>query len=85
MAEMIDENSSIESTTVGVYRTSTTTSGGRRFSFAALVVVETCVNVAVNVWLDVRRVHDAPRRSARPSRRTGILADDDGAVETAST
>lgn len=39
MAEMIDENSSIESTTVGVYRTSTTTSGGRRFSFAALVVV----------------------------------------------
>jgi small subunit ribosomal protein S5 len=39
MAELIDETSSIESTTVGVYRTSTTTSGGRRFSFSALVVV----------------------------------------------
>ena len=39
MAELIDESSSIESTTVGVYRTSSTVAGGRRFSFAALVVV----------------------------------------------
>jgi len=39
MAELIDETSSIESTTVGVYRTSSTVAGGRRFSFAALVVV----------------------------------------------
>lgn len=39
MAELIDETSSIESTTVGVYRTSSTTAGGRRFSFSALVVV----------------------------------------------
>jgi len=39
MAELIDESSSIESTTVGVYRTSSTVKGGRRFSFSALVVV----------------------------------------------
>ncbi len=39
MAEIIDETSNIESTTVGVYRTSATVAGGRRFSFAALVVV----------------------------------------------
>ena len=39
MAEMIDESSSIESTTIGVYRTAATVKGGRRFSFGALVVV----------------------------------------------
>ncbi|MEY4118037.1 MAG: ribosomal protein [Planctomycetota bacterium] len=39
MAELIDETSSIESTTVGVYRTSSTVAGGRRFSFSAMVVV----------------------------------------------
>lgn len=39
MAELIDETSNIESTTVGVYRTSSTVAGGRRFSFSALVVV----------------------------------------------
>jgi small subunit ribosomal protein S5 len=39
MAELIDESGSIESTTVGVYRTSSTVAGGRRFSFAAMVVV----------------------------------------------
>ena len=39
MAELIDETGSIESTTVGVYRTSSTVAGGRRFSFAAMVVV----------------------------------------------
>jgi small subunit ribosomal protein S5 len=39
MAELIDESASIESTTVGVYRTSSTVKGGRRFSFSALVVV----------------------------------------------
>ena len=39
MAELLDESSSIESTTVGVYRTSATVKGGRRFSFGALVVV----------------------------------------------
>ena len=38
MAEIIDESSSIESTTVGVYRTSSTVAGGRRFSFSAMVV-----------------------------------------------
>lgn len=38
-AEMIDEASSLESTTVGVSRTSATIKGGRRFSFNALVVV----------------------------------------------
>ncbi|MCA3006263.1 MAG: 30S ribosomal protein S5 [Phycisphaerales bacterium] len=36
---MLDEKSSIESTTIGVYRTSATVKGGRRFSFGALVVV----------------------------------------------
>jgi small subunit ribosomal protein S5 len=39
MPEMLDEKSSIESTTIGVYRTSATVKGGRRFSFGALVVV----------------------------------------------
>lgn len=39
MAEMLDEKSSIESTTIGVYRTSATVKGGRRFSFGALVVI----------------------------------------------
>lgn len=39
MAEMLDESSAIESTTVGVYRTAATVKGGRRFSFSALVVV----------------------------------------------
>jgi small subunit ribosomal protein S5 len=39
MAELLDETSSLESVTVGVYRTSATVKGGRRFSFSALVVV----------------------------------------------
>lgn len=39
MAEMLDEQSHLESTTVGVYRTSATVKGGRRFSFSSLVVV----------------------------------------------
>lgn len=39
MPELIDESSHIESTTIGVYRTSATVKGGRRFSFGALVVV----------------------------------------------
>jgi small subunit ribosomal protein S5 len=39
MAELLDEQSSLESTTVGVYRTSATVKGGRRFSFSSLVVV----------------------------------------------
>lgn len=39
MPEMIDDIASIESTTVGVYRTAATVKGGRRFSFSALVVV----------------------------------------------
>jgi len=39
MAEFISKDSSSESTTVGVYRTSSTVAGGRRFSFSAMVVV----------------------------------------------
>ena len=39
MREIIDETAALESTTVGVYRTAATVKGGRRFSFAALVVV----------------------------------------------
>ena len=39
MAELLDETSSIESTTVGINRTSATVKGGRRFSSSALVVV----------------------------------------------
>ena len=37
--EILDESSALESTTVGVYRTAATVKGGRRFSFAAQVVV----------------------------------------------
>jgi small subunit ribosomal protein S5 len=39
MAEMLEESSEHGSTTVGIYRTSSTVKGGRRFSFSALVVV----------------------------------------------
>ena len=39
MAELLDESSSLESTTIAVQRTSATVKGGRRFSFGALVVV----------------------------------------------
>lgn len=39
MPEMLDEQTQIESTTLGVYRTAATVKGGRRFSFGALVVV----------------------------------------------
>ncbi len=39
MREVIDEAASLESITVGVYRTAATVKGGRRFSFAALVVI----------------------------------------------
>ena len=39
MAEMIEESQGLESTTVGIYRTATVVKGGRRFSFAAMVVV----------------------------------------------
>ena len=38
MAEMVDSSSSLESTTVGIFRTAATVKGGRRFSFGALVV-----------------------------------------------
>jgi small subunit ribosomal protein S5 len=37
--EVLDESAALESSTVGVYRTAATVKGGRRFSFAALVVV----------------------------------------------
>ena len=39
MAELIDESASLESSTVGIYRTATVVKGGRRFSWAAMVVV----------------------------------------------
>jgi small subunit ribosomal protein S5 len=39
MREVLDETEALESTTVGVFRTAATVKGGRRFSFAALVVV----------------------------------------------
>lgn len=39
MAETLDAATSLESTTVGVYRTAATVKGGRRFSFSSLVVV----------------------------------------------
>lgn len=39
MAEFLEEASGLESTTIGIYRTAATVKGGRRFSFAALVVV----------------------------------------------
>lgn len=39
MAEMLEESSNLESTTVKIDRTATVVKGGRRFSFAALVVV----------------------------------------------
>ncbi len=39
MPELLDETQALESTTVGIFRTATVVKGGRRFSFAALVVV----------------------------------------------
>lgn len=39
MPELLEDTQSLESTTVGIYRTATVVKGGRRFSFAALVVV----------------------------------------------
>ncbi len=39
MSEILEESSGLESTTIGIYRTSSTVKGGRRFSFGALVVV----------------------------------------------
>ncbi|MCA9289984.1 MAG: 30S ribosomal protein S5 [Phycisphaerales bacterium] len=39
MVEMLEDSSSLKSTTVGIYRTAATVKGGRRFSFSALVVV----------------------------------------------
>ncbi len=39
MAERMEESQDLESTTVGIYRTAAVVKGGRRFSFAALVVV----------------------------------------------
>ncbi|MBI1367200.1 MAG: 30S ribosomal protein S5 [Planctomycetes bacterium] len=39
MAEFLEESGGLESTTIGIYRTSSTVKGGRRFSFGALVVV----------------------------------------------
>ena len=40
MAEKLnDDSQSLESTTVGIYRTATVVKGGRRFSFGAMVVV----------------------------------------------
>lgn len=39
MAEVLDESSALESTTVAINRTATTVKGGRRMSFSALVVV----------------------------------------------
>lgn len=39
MPELLDEKQQIESTTIGVYRTSATVKGGRRFTFGGLVVV----------------------------------------------
>lgn len=38
MAELLDEKTQLESTTVGVFRTAATVKGGRRFSFSSLVV-----------------------------------------------
>jgi small subunit ribosomal protein S5 len=39
MPELLEESSSLQATTIGVYRTAATVKGGRRFSFGALVVV----------------------------------------------
>ncbi len=39
MAEFVEESGGLEAHTIGIYRTSATVKGGRRFSFGALVVV----------------------------------------------
>lgn len=39
MSELLEEASGLEATTIGIFRSSATVKGGRRFSFGALVVV----------------------------------------------
>ncbi len=39
MPDILEESSTLDSNTVGIYRTAATVKGGRRFSFGALVVV----------------------------------------------
>ncbi|MCA9282558.1 MAG: 30S ribosomal protein S5 [Phycisphaeraceae bacterium] len=39
MAEMMEEKSGLESTTIGVFRSAATVAGGRRFSFGSMVVM----------------------------------------------
>ncbi len=39
MAELLEERSNLDTTTVGIYRTAAVVKGGRRFSFSALVVI----------------------------------------------
>lgn len=39
MAEMMEEHSGMDSTTIGVFRSAATVAGGRRFSFGSMVVI----------------------------------------------
>ncbi len=78
MAELIDESSNLESTTVGVYRTAATVKGGRRFSFGSLVVVGNRrgrvgygYGKSKEVPSAIEKAQKAARRNLRPVKMIG--------------
>lgn len=78
MPEMLEESTSLESTTIGIYRTAATVKGGRRFSFGALVVVGNRNGQvgygyakANEVPLAIEKAQKAAKRTLRPLPRLG--------------
>lgn len=68
MAEMLEDNGT-DAITVGVYRTSSTVAGGRRFSFAALVVVGNRRGEVGVGYAKSNQVPQAVEKATREARR----------------